>query len=67
MYRICPLQKIVGMGKERRTSIGKNQTFSLDLSMFRADFLEPADSGQAVNAIATQLRHPIYSGLTRWR
>ena len=48
----------MGLGKERRASIGKKQTFSLDLYMLRADFQEPADSGQAVNAIATQGASP---------
>ena len=64
----CPLHTNSGCGKEGRILIG--QFWSAKAALLR-NYLEvywPYAGGlSGVNAIGTQLRDPINSGLTRWR
>ena len=64
-----PLYTDSGCGKERRALIvrGDNCKGSTRSSNYLEDYWPCAGGLSAVNAIGTQLRDPINSGLTRWR
>ena len=63
-----PLHTNSGYGKERRILIGPWRPATAALVRNYLEVYWPCVSGlSAVNAIGTQLRDPINSGLTRWR
>ena len=64
----CPLYANSGCGKEWRILIGPWLPVKAALIRNYLEVYWPCASGlSAVNAIGTQLRDPINSGLTRWR
>ena len=64
----CPLHTNRGCGKERRILIGPRRPAKAALVRNYLEVYWPRVGGlSAVNAIGTQLRDPINSGLTRWR
>ena len=64
----CPLHTNSGCGKERRILIGPWRSAKAAPVRNYLEVYWPCAGGlSAVNAIGTQLRDPINSGLTRWR
>ena len=64
----CPLHTNSGCGKERRILIGPWRPAKEALVRNYLEIYWPCAGGpSAVNAIGTQLRDRINSGLTRWR
>ena len=64
----CPLHTNSGCGKERRILIGPWGPAKAALVRNYLEVYWPCVGGlSAVNAIGTQLRDPINSGLARWR
>ena len=64
----CPLHTNSGCGKERRILIGPWWPAKAALVRNYLEVYWPCAGGlSAVNAIGTQLRDPINSGLTQWR
>ena len=68
-FQHAPFIPIVGVGKERRTLIGHGdlQNGSTRYWNYLENYWPYAGGLSAVNAIGTQLRDAINSGLTRWR
>ena len=64
----CPLHTNSGCGKERRILIGPwGSAKAAPVRNYLEVYWPCAGRLSAVNAIGTQLRDPINSGLTRWR
>ena len=64
----CPLHTNSGCGKERRILIGPwGSAKAAPVRNYLEVYWPCAGGLSAVNAIGTQLRDPINSGLTRWR
>ena len=64
----CPLHTNSGCGKERRIIFGPWRPAKAALVWHYLEVYWPCAGGlSAANAIGTQLRDPINSGLTRWR
>ena len=64
----CPLHIIGGCRKERRILIGPWRPAKAALVRNYLEVYWPCAGGlPAMNAVGTQLRDPMKSGLTRWR